>query len=148
MVVERFYKVTCKCGHTGSRKTYIPITFAIKANNGKEAAAKARQIPRCKHHHKDCIQDVVECTYDEYLEQIKINNLNPYLSCKCIQEQKKLHIEDQYIEDPHYLDEREEMEDNYEIVGKVYYYRKERIKHPKKVMRNIYYNQSRMMEVY
>lgn len=39
MNVKKYYKVTCKCGHTGSKKTYIPITFPVVAINGKEAAS-------------------------------------------------------------------------------------------------------------
>lgn len=147
MKVERYYKVTCKCGHTGSKKTYIPITFAIKAVDGRETASKARQIPRCKHHHKDCILEVVKCTYEDFLAQIKINDSNPYLSCSCIQDQKLLNIEDQLVEDPHYVN-RKDKKKNYDDERSVYYYGKKRIKHPKKYMTNIYYNQSRLMEAY
>lgn len=148
MEVQKYFKVTCKCGHTGSKKTYIPITFPVKAINGKEAASKARWIPRCKHHHKDCVQKVVECTYEEYIELIEINKTNPYLSCKCIQDQRRLNIESQFVEETQYIDIRgtnefEKLSDN-----KAYYYGKKRIKHPKKYMSNIYTSQSRIMEIY
>ena len=50
-----FYLVTTKCGHVG-KGHYVPITFPIKAENGKEAAKIARMLPRVKHHHWDAIQ--------------------------------------------------------------------------------------------
>lgn len=53
------YAVTAKCGHTGfGPGFYIPITFIVSAESAKEAAIKARQIPRVKHHHKDAISEV------------------------------------------------------------------------------------------
>lgn len=145
MNVLKYFKVTCKCGHTGSRKTYIPITFPVVANNGKEAASIAREKPRCKHHHKDCVQKVEQCTLNEFLDQIKENKNNPYLSCRNIQEQKMLGIEDQFVIEPKYSDELNEEED---LNTKPYYYRKKKIKHPKKYMTNIYDYQSRLVEAY
>ena len=147
MSVVRYYKVTCKCGHTGSRRTYIPVTFPVVAENGREAAEKARYIPRCKHHHKDCILDVEECSYEEYVAQQKINKENPYLKCKSIQEQRLLDIEHLFVEDPHF---HEEVDDSdYEDKNYRYYYLgKTKIKNPKKYMKNYYFNRTELMEAY
>lgn len=84
-----FYLVSCKCGHVG-RKNYIPIDFPVHAEDGREAASKARYIPRVKHDHKDAILNCVEIDYDTYLKQIDINNHDAYLLCKSKHEQNKI----------------------------------------------------------
>ena len=88
MEEKKYYCVTCKCGHVGGQNHYILINFPIKATSKKEAACIARWIPRCKHHHKDCIRDVNEISYIEFEELMKRNNNDPYLLCKNIQEQR------------------------------------------------------------
>lgn len=82
----RYYIVTTKCGHVGKTK-YIVIDFPVAAENGKEAAKKARSIPRVKHHQKDAIINVKEVSYDEYIERFKINDNDEYLKCSNRQEQ-------------------------------------------------------------
>ena len=62
---KRYFSVECKCGHAG-KMYYIPIKFAIEADNGREAAEKGRWIPRVKHHQKYCILNVEELTEEEY----------------------------------------------------------------------------------
>lgn len=89
MAQEKYYKVTAICGHV-SRNKYILIDFPVKAENGKEAALKVRFFPRVKHHLKNAILDCVEITYDDYVELIKINSNDRYLSCKNIQEQRTI----------------------------------------------------------
>ena len=64
---KNYYKVVCKCGHVG-RDHYVLITFGVIAESGKDAARIARAIPRCKHHHKDCIREVSKISYQEFLE--------------------------------------------------------------------------------
>lgn len=147
MNVKKYYKVTCKCGHTGSKKTYIPITFPVVAINGKEAASIARMIPRCKHNHKYCVLNVEECSYSEYILQEKVNSENPYLKCKCIQDQKLLNLDDLFVEDPHaYKVEKElKFEDG---IHKSYFYGKERIRKPKQYMKNIYQSNQNYLEAY
>lgn len=83
---SKYYKVTCKCGHVGRNK-FIPISFPIMAQNGKDAAKLARYIPRVKHDRKDAILECKEITYEEYLQLKKINKKDPYLKCKNVQEQ-------------------------------------------------------------
>ena len=67
-----YYKVIAKCGHV-RRNNYIFKNLYIKASNKKEAAAKARNYPRVKHHHKDAIRDVIEITFEEYCKGLKSN---------------------------------------------------------------------------
>jgi hypothetical protein len=76
-----------KCGHVGNN-FYIPITFVIRAENAREAAAVARQQPRVKHHHKDAILEVKCINEFEAREICRLNDLDPYLKCKNKQEQR------------------------------------------------------------
>lgn len=85
----KYYKVVCKCGHVG-RKHYIPVQFAVMAEDGKEAAKKARNFPRVKHQHKNAILDVVKLDYEEYLELLELNRNDSYLNCHSKQEQNRL----------------------------------------------------------
>ena len=75
---KNYYKVICKCGHVG-RKNYVPIQFAIIAENGKEAAKIARQLPRVKHNHKDAILKVEKIDLKQFLEIKEINDSDQYL---------------------------------------------------------------------
>ena len=84
----KFYKVVCMCGHVG-RNNYIPIAFSIKAINGREAAKIARDLPRVKHHKKYAVLSCDEISEEQYIELKKINDTDPYLICKNIQEQRE-----------------------------------------------------------
>lgn len=97
---NNYYIVEAKCGHVGKDK-YILIKFPIKASSKKEAATKARLLPRVKHHHKDAIRDVREVDYDAFASQIEENKYNTYLNVSNIQEQRE------YYSD-YYLDREEE----------------------------------------
>lgn len=83
-----YYLVTAKCGHVG-RQRYIPITFAITADNGKEAAKITRNIARVKHDHKDAILNVVKVSKEVYLNQMVENESDPYLGFKSRYQQNK-----------------------------------------------------------
>lgn len=132
---KKYYSVVCKCGHTGSRMNYIPINFPICANNGKEAAAIGRNMPRCKHHHKDCILSVTEISYDEYKKLMVKNNEDPYLQCHSIQEQKQFDLFDRFVFDPHYdSDDEFELEEQKQKT----FYGKILIKKPKRFIKNYY----------
>ena len=85
----KYYIVRTKCGHVGKTK-YIVIDFPVAAENGKEAAKKARRIPRVKHHQKDAIIHVTEVSYDEYVECFKKNDNDAYLKCSNKQEQNSI----------------------------------------------------------
>ena len=86
---SRFYKVTCKCGHVG-KGHFIRIDFPVMAENGRVAAAIAREIPRVKHHHKDAILACREITQDEYEALQEKNKYDPYLRCENPQEQEMI----------------------------------------------------------
>lgn len=104
---KKYYKVTCKCGHVG-KAHYVPISFALIANSKKEAAEKARSIPRVKHQHKDAILNVEEVDYEAYKCLVKDNNYDPYLKCSNKQEQSLIiDFETRIVHDPHYENQRE-----------------------------------------
>ena len=84
----KYFAVTAKCGHVG-RDSYIPITFAVKANTAKEAASVTRSMPRVKHHHKDAILSVQEVDYFDYADVRCVNSFDPYLQCRSVQEQRQ-----------------------------------------------------------
>jgi len=86
---NKFYKVTCKCGHVG-KKYFIRINFPVIATCGKDASAIARYIPRVKHDHKDAILNCCEITQEEFENLQSINKNDPYLKCDCIQEQRNI----------------------------------------------------------
>lgn len=83
----KFFKVTAKCGHVG-KHFYLPVDFAIYAENAKIAAKIARNKSRVKHHQKDAILSVKEIDYLEYLDLLEKNKNNPYLNSHSIQEQR------------------------------------------------------------
>lgn len=85
---KKYFIVSAKCGHV-RKSNYIIIDFAVVAEDGKEAAEKVRRYKRVKHHHKDAIRWVEEVTFEEFMEQKAINDADPYLHCKNIQEQRK-----------------------------------------------------------
>ena len=84
-----YYLVLAKTGHV-SRKFYMPISFCVIAENGREAAKIARTIPRVKRNHKDAILSVTKVTKEEYDLQREINNNDPYLLCKSKHEQNAI----------------------------------------------------------
>ncbi|MBQ7788834.1 MAG: hypothetical protein IJ398_04175 [Clostridia bacterium] len=125
----KLFKVTAKCGHVG--KNYFVIKeFAIKAENGKEAARIVRDIPRVKHHRKDAILNVVEITETEYEMILLKNSLDPYFQCTSIQEQRLYGEMEIYVE---YERKQIEREENIKTV----YYGKTLVRNPKKFMKNI-----------
>ena len=99
----RYFAVETKCGHVGKDKC-IYIWFAVKAENGKAAAARAREYKRVKHHHKDAIRMVREVSFEEYFRLKIENEQDPYLHCKNIQEQRELsNLEDRVEVDEYIL---------------------------------------------
>ena len=97
--MKEYYKVVCKCGHVG-KKHYIPVTFCVYAENGKEAAKIARNIPRVKHNHKDAIISCSRISFNEALKINEANSLDVYLKCSSIQEQRAYcHLDDRLMDD-------------------------------------------------
>ena len=130
---KNYYRVKCKCGHVG-RGYYIPIDFPVIANSAKEAAQIARFIPRCKHHHKDCILEVSKINYDEFIEINRTNSQDPYLQCKSIQQQRKMELTNRIVKE---TKDSKKMTKQEPI--RVVYNGKTKIKKPKKYNR-FYYN--------
>ena len=113
---KKYYAVRCRCGHVG-RNCYVEIVFAIKANNGKEAAAIARRIARVKHNKKNAIISCYEISREQYYEIIKANREDPYLKCKNIQEQRSIEgFETRIIEEPKALPLRRSKQERNELV--------------------------------
>ena len=100
---KKYFKVDAICGHVG-RKNCIIISFPIKAEDGKQAAKKAREFPRVKHDHKFAILNVEKITSEEYIELKEQNKKDKYLMCHSIQEQNMFHeeIKNRIIPDPYY----------------------------------------------
>lgn len=97
-----YYLVTTKCGHVGKNR-YIPITFPVMAETGKEAAVIARQMPRVKHHHWDAILNCKKVNERLYKKQMRINDNDPYLQVKSKHEQNQIQdlIEIRLVVDNH-----------------------------------------------
>lgn len=83
----KYYEVTAKCGHVG-KDYYVSKKFAVAARNAKEAALKARYIPRVKHDHKDAILSVREISEEQFNERLELNERDRYFYCRNTQEQK------------------------------------------------------------
>ncbi|MDY3905114.1 MAG: hypothetical protein SO007_08040 [Candidatus Enteromonas sp.] len=96
----KYYQVKAKCGHVG-RNNYIPKTFYIKAEDGKEAASKVRKIPRVKHGKKFAVLETKKITKEEYLEGIRINKEDLFLKVTCVQQQRVLcpNLEEEIIKE-------------------------------------------------
>lgn len=125
-----YFEVCAKCGHVG-RKFYVEKVFAVCARSAREAARFARQIPRVKHDHKDAIKYVREIDEERFDEIMLENEEDMYFKCKNIQEQR-LYCNLDLIGEPGW--EREEQESNESV--KAVYCGKERIRNPKKFVRN------------
>lgn len=127
----KFYEVTAKCGHVG-RQFYALKTFAVEADNGREAAKIVREFPRVKHHHKDAIRNVHEIDYDRFMEIKFFNELDPYFRCVCVQDQRAYDDPDIYPEERYITDAAA-----FNSL-KTVYEGKTRVKKPKKYIRNYY----------
>lgn len=125
------YEVECKCGHVG-RKNYIVIGFAIIAENGKEAASIARNIPRVKHDHKDAILNVRKINDEEFDEICERNDNDLYLRCNNKQEQRILDLTSRLHKEERYLDHEEIDQERKHI-----FFKKKPIRNPKRFFKNI-----------
>ena len=124
----KLFEVEAKCGHVGQH-CFTLKTFAVKAESKKEAAAKVRLFPRVKHHQKDAIRSVVEISLERYNELLKLNNDDPFLKCKNIQEQRMWVTDCDIFEEEYYEEEKEE-------IKKPVYFAKQLLRNPKKFLRN------------
>ncbi len=83
----KYFRVLAKCGHVG-RQYYIPVDFAIVAEDGRQAATIVRQKARVKHDEKDAILSTEEISFEEFMQLRSKNDADPYLHCKNIQQQR------------------------------------------------------------
>lgn len=86
---DKYFIVKAVCGHVG-RGWAVDKDFPICASSGKEAASKVRLYPRVKHDMKYAIKSVTKVGYEEYMNQIVVNNNDPYMHCMNKQEQESL----------------------------------------------------------
>ena len=100
--MNRYFAVETKCGHVGKNRC-IYIWFAVKAESGKEAAAKARGYKRVKRNHKDAIRQVREISFLQYCRLHRDNNSDAYLQCKNIQQQREIIDFEKRVEADEYL---------------------------------------------
>lgn len=100
---NNYYLVTVKCGHVG-RHRYMPITFAVKAEDGKDAVEIVRTFPRVKRGHKDFVLNIELTDLEGYEKQIQINSNDPYLRIGSKSEQKTILdlIENRLVNEPNY----------------------------------------------
>ena len=106
-----YYEVITKCGHVGKGK-YIEVSFPVIAQSKKEAARIARNIPRVKHDHKDAIREVKEITKERFDEIERLNNMDEYLRCSSIQDQRMIEGLEKRIIEEEKGEEKEKMKDN------------------------------------
>ena len=101
-MTNKYFAVTVKFGHVGQHK-FIIKTVPVAAESGKEAAYKARWMPRVKHHDKHAIINVKEIDLETYLILMIEKSTDPYFQCKSIQEQRTecadIEADVQYIDD-------------------------------------------------
>ena len=109
--------------------TIFSLLFRLLQTMKKDAARIARSIPRCKHHHKDCIREVAEISYEDFLKIEHENDNDPYLKCSCIQEQRSIDLSERIVHEKK-LD-AEPKEESTRCV----YFGKTKVKHPKKYFR-------------
>lgn len=98
METKNYYEVIAKCGHVG-KKHYVPVKFAVIAEDGKEAAKMVRDFPRVKHDHKDAILNVNKIDYERFQEIVEMNHNDPYLKCLSRQEQNLIDNLEERLED-------------------------------------------------
>lgn len=92
----KYFKVTAKCGHVG-KGNYVPINFAVKAENASAASQITKRFPRVKKQLWDCILACVEISRKEYKELRRINDNDPYLQCKCARDHSLVENENERV---------------------------------------------------
>ena len=85
----KYFEVKTKCGHVG-KKNCVWVKFAVVAENGKEAAEKARLFGRVKHDHPNAIGYVKEIDFESFMVLKVENDADPYLHCKNRREQNQI----------------------------------------------------------
>jgi hypothetical protein len=86
VISPNLFIVVLKGGHVG-RSYYMPMYIPVKANSKKEASDKVRWIPRVKKDHKDVVKGIYNVSVEEFYNQVKLNNEDPYFKATSKQEQ-------------------------------------------------------------
>lgn len=125
------YEVWAKCGHVG-RRNYVAKVFAVIAEDGKEAALLARNIPRVKHHHKDAIISVKRIDKARFYEIINMNDKDDYFRCGSTQDQRfycTLEVQkDSHFVDYRYIHEKREAKEG----TRIHYKGKTKVRNPQR----------------
>ena len=127
------FEAVCKCGHVG-KSHYVIISFPLMAESRKDAARKARLLPRVKHDYQDAILNVFKINKERYFELVEINNNDPYLHCSCIQDQNMIDLSDRLMDENRSVTHTSRKEEN----KKTFYCNKKKIRNQKRYMTRYY----------
>lgn len=106
-----YWKIDAKVGHVGGRSKYKIHTFYIVATSAKEAALKARYIPRVKHDDKKAILSVTRISYEDFMiGSIKYSE-DPFVRVNNIQDQRRYCLDLEIFEEENYAKERRHEKD-------------------------------------
>lgn len=95
---KNYYIVVCKVGHVG-RNHFTKISYPIYAENGKEAAKIARNLPRVKHDDPNAIISCKKVSKEEFDAQKEANKKNQFLHCTNRQMQRPFEAELEIFEE-------------------------------------------------
>jgi len=126
------YEVVCRCGHVGNGK-YVLKSFAVCGKDAKDAARRAREIPRVKHHNKHAIESVKQIDEYRFCEIQYANEMDPYFACRNKREQWAVCDLNVFVDDA--MVELEVKRSNDSRSKKTLYSGKTKIKNPRKFIR-------------
>jgi hypothetical protein len=89
MNMNRYFRVTAKCGHV-TKGHYIDKDFPVISESASMAAQTVKQYPRVKKHLKHAITSCIEISFDEYKELKTTMKADGYFRSKCKKDQMVL----------------------------------------------------------
>lgn len=72
-----YFRVIAKCGNLG-KKAYVPISFAVKAANEKEAVNVAKNQPYVRKDFASPIISITEIDKESYEYLVAVNQHDPF----------------------------------------------------------------------
>ncbi|MCI5820157.1 MAG: hypothetical protein MRZ86_06200 [Acidaminococcus sp.] len=72
-----YFRVIAKCGNLGKR-AYVPISFAVKAQNAKEAVEVAKNQPYVRKDFASPIISITEIDKESYEYLVAVNQNDPF----------------------------------------------------------------------